>query len=63
MKKTVDQSSSVKLRNNPEKLYACYKGVTVNIQELEELGEIHAFIVVDRDGQERLSLSPAASER
>lgn len=44
--KTLNPSSSIKLRNNPEKLYACYKEVTDNIQELKELGELPDFIVV-----------------
>ena len=44
--KPVDPSSSVKLRKNPEKLYACYKEVTDNIQKLKELGELPDFIVV-----------------
>ena len=44
--KTILPSSSVKLRNNPEKLYACYKEVTDNIQELKELGELPGFVVM-----------------
>lgn len=44
--KTLNPSSSIKLRNNPDKLYACYKKVTDNIQEVKELGELPDFIVV-----------------
>ena len=37
--KTVKQSLSIKLRNNPEVLYACYK-VKGNIKELSKLDEL-----------------------
>ena len=44
--KTLDSSSSTKLRNNPEKLVSCYKEVADNIQELKELGALPDFIVM-----------------
>ena len=40
----------MKLRNNPERLSACYKEVTDNIQELQELGELPDCVVVDDIG-------------
>ena len=43
----LDHSSSIKLRNNPEKLYVCYKEITNNIRELKELGELHDFVTVN----------------
>ena len=43
-------SSSVKLRNKPERLSVCYKEVTDNTQELKELGELPDTIVVDGIG-------------
>jgi hypothetical protein len=46
-KTTLNSSSSVKLRNNPEKLFACYKEVTDNIQLLKELGELPDCIIMD----------------
>ena len=44
-KNCLNPSSSIKLGNNPGKLYACYKEVTDNIQKLKELGELPDFIV------------------
>ena len=34
-KPTMDESSFVKLKHNPERLSACYKEVIDNIQELQ----------------------------
>ena len=48
----MDPSSSVVLRNNPERLSACYKQVTDNIRELNELGELPDFVFVDSIGGE-----------
>ena len=57
---TVDPSSSVKLRNNPERLSAAYRQVVNNIQELNELGELPDFVFVqntsDSDAENILQL-------
>ena len=45
--KTLNPSLSIKLRNTPEKLIACYKEVVNNIQELKELGDLPDFVVVN----------------
>lgn len=47
---TSDPSSSVKLRNNPERLSAAYRQVVNNIQELNELGELPDFVFVENTG-------------
>ncbi len=47
---TSDPSSSVKLRNNPERLSAAYRLVVNNIQELNELGELPDFVFVENTG-------------
>ena len=47
--KTVDPSLSIKLRNNPERLYACYKEVKDNIEELSELDELPDFVVLGKN--------------
>ena len=44
--KTLNPSSSLKLRNNPEQCSACYKEIIDNIQELKELGEVPDFIII-----------------
>ncbi len=46
----MNPSSSVKLRNNNDKLLVSYKEVTDNIQELQELSELPDFVVVDDIG-------------
>ncbi len=46
-KPTMDPSSSVKLKRNPERLSACYKEVLDNIQELNELGDLPYFVAID----------------
>ena len=57
---TVDPSSSVKLRNNPERLSAAYRQAVNNIQELNELGELPDFVFVqntsDSDAENILQL-------
>ena len=45
-KPTMDESSFVKLKHNPERLSACYKEVIDNIQELNELGDLPNFVVI-----------------
>ena len=37
----------MKLRNNPEKLYACFKEGSDNIQALKQLGELSDFTVAN----------------
>ena len=49
-KPTMNLASSVKLRNNPERLSACYKEVADNIQDLKEYGEKPDFVVIDNIG-------------
>ena len=45
IEKTLDPSSSFKLRNSPERLQSCYKEALDNIQELKALGDLPEFIV------------------
>lgn len=57
MEKTLDPSSSVKLRNNPEKLQSCYKEAVDNIQELKALGDLAEYIVdISGDSQDVVQL-------
>ena len=44
IEKTLDLSS-LKLRNNPERLQSCYKEAVDNIQELKALRDMPEFIV------------------
>ncbi len=46
----MNPASFVKLRNNAERLSACYKKVTDNIQELTLKREMPDFVVVDNIG-------------
>lgn len=43
----MNPSSSVKLKNNPERISACYKEVTGNIKELKDLDELPDFVFVN----------------
>ncbi len=47
----MNPASSVKLRTNPERLSACYKEVTDNIQELMVKRELPYFVIVDNIGR------------
>ena len=49
---TVNLSTSVKLKDNAERLLTCYKEVTNNIRELKGLGELPHSIFTDDIGPE-----------
>lgn len=44
---TADPALSIKLRGQPNKLEACYQELLDNSSELNELGELPSFVVVD----------------
>ena len=42
-----DPASSIKLRGHPQKLEACYRELLSNIIELNELGDLPSYVVLD----------------